>query len=432
MHILQVVHQFPPERLGGTEIYTLSLSRALAGRGHQVTVVHGLHDAVNCPPLAETARVDGLRVFRFQPVAANPLRLFIRSFDNPPVEAAFTDLLRQLRPDVVHFQHLKGLSARLVGISRRAGLPAVWTLHDYWAFCGNAQLIRPRNHTCGGPRLWLNCADCAAARVGAPAAILAAPGVALLFAYRDRLLRQALAQASLLIAPSAFVRARFLQQGFPPGRLLHVDHGIDLPPAPVVHRPDPDGRLRCVFLGGLARQKGVHVLVQAFNGLDPNRASLTIYGDETVFPDYVRTLKTAVRHPGIRFGGQLPRERLWEVLADADVLAIPSLWFETSSLVAQEAFAAGVPVVASALGALTERVRDGVDGLLVPPGDVEALRAALSRLIAAPDLLAGLRTGIRPVTTIDEHVAEIEAIYQRLAGATRASPLLERFDQHGH
>ncbi len=443
MHILQVVHQFPPERIGGTEIYTLNLSHALADRDHQVTVLHGLHDAYNRPPVSETLRAPNLHVLRFQQAEADRARLFLRSFDNPAVEAAFAGVVRELRPDVIHFQHLKGLSARLVEIARRAGVRTVWHLHDYWAFCGNAQLLRPHGACCRGPRLWLNCADCAIAvgRGGDPRldsphrgsrsphlvtgaieskwaditpAHVVAPGLALLFAHRDRLLRTALAEADILIAPSAFVRARFLQQGISPHRLMHIDHGIELPAAPLAARPAGDGRLRAVYLGGLARPKGVHVLIEAFNGLDPDRAGLTIYGDESTFPEYVRALKAAVRHPGIHFAGPLARERLWEMLAEADVLVVPSLWFETSSLVAHEAFAAGVPVIAAALGALTERVRDGVDGLLVPPGDVLRLREALARLIESPELLARLKAGIRPVKSLAEHVVEIEAVYRGL------------------
>jgi glycosyltransferase involved in cell wall biosynthesis len=86
-------------------------------------------------------------------------------------------------------------------------------------------------------------------------------------------------------------------------------------------------------------------------------------------------------------------------------------------LVAREALAAGVPVIASALGALPEVVSDGENGLLVPPADAGALSAALER--AAADLArlkAGARTS-RPAPSLAEHVAELEQRYERaLAG----------------
>ncbi|MCX8068494.1 MAG: glycosyl transferase group 1, partial [Anaerolineae bacterium] len=71
-------------------------------------------------------------------------------------------------------------------------------------------------------------------------------------------------------------------------------------------------------------------------------------------------------------------------------------------------------VLASRLGALAERVRDGVDGLLLPPGDVTAWRAAIQRLIDDPDLLSRLRAGVQPPMTMEEHVERLEAIYAQV------------------
>ena len=172
--------------------------------------------------------------------------------------------------------------------------------------------------------------------------------------------------------------------------------------------------LRIGYLGGLAWQKGVHVLVEAFNRLPPDRAELTVYGDPRPFPDYVARLRALAHHPRIRFAGPYAPEDRWRVLADLDLVVVPSVWPEISSLVTQEAFAAGVPVVAARVGALAGRVRDGVDGRLVPPGDVRALAAVLADLAQRPDELARLRQGVRPPRTLGEHVAEIEGIYRGL------------------
>ncbi|MCS7287413.1 MAG: glycosyltransferase, partial [Anaerolineae bacterium] len=117
--------------------------------------------------------------------------------------------------------------------------------------------------------------------------------------------------------------------------------------------------------------------------------------------------------PNVRFLGRLNREEVWNALAQVDVVAVPSLWYETFSLLISEAFAAGLPVLASRLGALAERVRDGVDGLLLPPGDVVAWRAAIQRLIDDPDLLARLRANVRPPMTMEEHVERLEELYSK-------------------
>jgi glycosyltransferase involved in cell wall biosynthesis len=107
-------------------------------------------------------------------------------------------------------------------------------------------------------------------------------------------------------------------------------------------------------------------------------------------------------------------------MADSDVIVVPSVWYENSPVVIQEARAAGVPVVASGHGALTEKVRHDVDGLLFPPGDVVALRQALWRLVDEPDLLPRLRQNIPPPMDMDRHVQELEALYHNLVAKRSA------------
>jgi len=125
-------------------------------------------------------------------------------------------------------------------------------------------------------------------------------------------------------------------------------------------------------------------------------------------------LQALIAHPGIVLAGRVPPAGIWEALAQVDLVIVPSLWPETFSLVAGEAFAAGVPVVASRIGALAERVREGVDGLLFCPGDVADLRTTIQRLIAQPDLLAKLRQGIQPPKPMAIHAEELARLYVRL------------------
>ena len=157
------------------------------------------------------------------------------------------------------------------------------------------------------------------------------------------------------------------------------------------------------------------MLIEAVNPLPADGVGLSIIGDTAAFPDYVTQLRQLARHPGITFSGRLPRNQLWAALAHIDVVVVPSLWYETAALVIQEAFAARVPVVASRIGALGERVRDGVDGRLVPPGDVAALHDLLHQFWSDSSLLAQLRAGIRPVQTIQEHVRAVESTYAQIA-----------------
>jgi glycosyltransferase involved in cell wall biosynthesis len=412
MRILHVVHQYLPEHVGGTELYTQMLARYQASQlGHDVAVYFPTARG-DVAPLDEA----GVRHFPVDAGKRNRQDVFLATWRQPELAQAFATTLAAVRPGVVHVQHLMGLPATLATAIREAGLPYVVTLHDYWYPCANAQLVTNYDQTlCAGPRWWLNCAHCALARAGHGERAWLQPALAPLMAHRSLLLRRVLANAAALIAPTRFVRDTYTRLGMPTDSLRVVSHGIQLPPevsATIVPQKHARNDLHLLYVGSIAWQKGVHVLVEAMNGL-PENVRLTLLGDASAYPDYAATVQAAAKHPGIRFAGQASRDRLWQTLLDdADVLVVPSVWYETAALVVQEAFAAGVPVVASGLGALAERVQDGVDGLLFAPGDAGALRATLLRLVEDDALLSRLRQGIQPVRTIAEHAADIEAIYE--------------------
>ncbi len=176
-------------------------------------------------------------------------------------------------------------------------------------------------------------------------------------------------------------------------------------------RTRPGRPLRVACIGGLAWQKGVHVVVEAFERL-AGPAELWVAGSETFDPAYAQQLR-AQAGPRVRFLGGLSRAQVWACLAEVDVLAVPSLWYEAFSLIAHEAFAAGVPVIATRLGALAEVVRDDVNGLLIPPGDVGAWAAACQRLADEPSLLERLRAGVRAPLDMAQHVQRLCSVYAR-------------------
>jgi glycosyltransferase involved in cell wall biosynthesis len=137
------------------------------------------------------------------------------------------------------------------------------------------------------------------------------------------------------------------------------------------------------FLGSIAWQKGLHVLIEAFNKLPPD-VSLTIYGDDTRFPEYASAVKDLVRHPHVRFAGPLDYRHIGDALRQLDFLVVPSLWGETFCMVIQEAQAVGVPVIASNLGALN-RIRDGEDGRLFEAGNSDDLARVMRDLVEHPE-----------------------------------------------
>ena len=418
MRILLVSHKYPPYALGGVEVYTYHLARALGAR-HKVAVFFR-HDDREGPSFVEhDGDDDGVLMRR---VSCSPTGLgasvpgeFFDTFLNRQIEDSFSWFVAQFQPDVIHIQHVMALSARLLHLARCANLPVLLTLHDYWFICGNSQLIWPDAQICQGKAWGMNCVRCAAAaRFPSAVAAWLRPALAPLFVYRDWVVKGAALQATRFVSPSRFLIGQYAAAGFPEERFTYLENGIPLAHIRRVAWRPSDGPLRVTFLGSLAWQKGVHVLVEAFNCLPTGVARLRIWGDPTVFPDYGDHLGHVLDHPDAQLMGRIANERVGEILADSDVMVVPSLWYENSPVVIQEARAAGVPVVASGHGALAEKVRHGVDGLLFPPGDVAALRGTLQRLVDEPELLPRLREGVSPPAGIREHVAQLETLYQQI------------------
>jgi glycosyltransferase involved in cell wall biosynthesis len=415
MRIALAVHRFPPESLGGVEVYTWDLARALTRAGHEVGVFYPL---AGVTPEAQRVERDGVRLWRalqdIDRAQEGPVSQFWHTFRDTGIEAEFVRFLAETRPEVVHFQHVQGVSARLIEMAR--GRPRLLTLHDFWFFCFNSQLLRPGDELCGGPRLGWNCVDCATVRPDLRGLRAVRPLVALPLAYRNAALRRTVEGVDLFIAPSEFLRRRYIGEGFPGQHIRVLENGLDVerlaaePPSPL---PSPPGRPHFGFIGALAPHKGVHVLIDAFNRLPPG-AALTIYGNEDALPAYVAELKALARHPHVRLAGQLDPRAVGAALRQMDCLVVPSLWYENSPVVIQEAFACGRPVIASRVGALEEKVQDGVTGYLFPAADAEALARIMQAMMDDPARLASLAANVRPGPTIGEHAEALLEIYRSL------------------
>jgi len=421
MRILHLVHQYMPGHVGGTELYTQAIAHHQMKLGHQTAVfVPSSQPATSLLPQPQME--SGVRIYRIPVGPRSRGQVFRDTFYQPRLLRALGGVLAEERPDLVHVQHLMGLPLALIDAIGQKGIPLVISLHDYWYGCANAQLITNDTSTiCAGPGPGMfNCGRCALARAGQGGFLWLAPLVAPLMSYRNARLRRVLLQAGAVISPTHFVLRTYRTMGLPTDNMAVIPHGIEVPQSQIEQiwreRPQrsPAQPLNVGYVGSLGWQKGVHHLIEAVNGLPPDQVRLSLYGNLEAFPDYVARLRQEASHPQIHFMGRVDRQALWPALAALDVLVLPTLWYEASPLIIQEAFAVKVPLLASRIGALPEKIRDGVDGLLFPPGDVVALCALLQELIESPQKLDVLRNNILPVRTIQDQIQEIDALYHTL------------------
>jgi len=178
------------------------------------------------------------------------------------------------------------------------------------------------------------------------------------------------------------------------------------------------GPLRVGLLSRWDDVKGIHVLVQALRRVSANiPIELTLHtvdprGDGLTYRSQV--LAVAGGDPRIIFERMLAPQEIRTALQEFDMLAVPSLWLETGPLVVLEAFAAGVPVLGSDRGGIAELVRHGVNGWLVPAGDIDAWTQALIFLAEHRDQLETLRRGIGAVRTTGAVASEMAGLYNEL------------------
>jgi glycosyltransferase involved in cell wall biosynthesis len=446
MRIALIVHGLPPQERTGVETHVEALAGALARSGCEVRVL-AARKTGRLPHLAERRELRGGFAIDWLELGHSP-RDVLEEADPPGVAAAVGEWLERERPDLLHVQHVRGLGWGLLEVVRARGLPLVFTAHDYYAVCHRVTLLRPdltRCTTVGDAQLCARC-DRAVAQLHAwgglgdwhmgvlpeqlgDAARLelaraleateddeAARTAQELRARADALRGRALAAADLVLAPTQRVAAALLAGGLDPRRVRLHACGIatgELRGSSAQSRA-PHEALRVGFVGGLAKHKGAHVLVEACRDLPG--VELHLHGDSSDRP-YVERLRARCAETGATWHGAFAAGELPEVLAGLDLLCVPSLWEENAPFVIREAFAAGRPVLASDLGALPESVRDGVDGRLVAPGDVAAWRAAIGDLARDRNALRALAARVRPPRELDEQVGELLGIYTALLAA---------------
>ena len=179
------------------------------------------------------------------------------------------------------------------------------------------------------------------------------------------------------------------------------------------------GPLRVGFVGSWTPQKGLDVLLRAQAALPAGLVRLTVHGSGDARPAYAEAAKALGRGGEVTFAGPFAPSDAPRVFRELDLLVMPSIWYENAPLVISEAFAMGVPVIASRLGGMAEMVRDGIDGRLFAPGDSAELARILEELARDREALARLAAGVRPPRALADDVEGLRDLYRELIGRSR-------------
>jgi glycosyltransferase involved in cell wall biosynthesis len=194
--------------------------------------------------------------------------------------------------------------------------------------------------------------------------------------------------ADLILAGSTFARRSFIEEGLPPDRVVAIPYGVDVSrftPGPRVRN---DGRFRIVYVGRISQRKGIGYLLQAYDRFRRSDTDLQLVGNIVGDARCLAPHAASFTHTP-----HLPNHELVQVYRDADLFVFPSL-LEGMGLVALEAMACGCPVVVTHNGP-GDVVRDGIDGLVVRAGEVDALARAMERIYEDRDLRKSMAVAAR-------------------------------------
>lgn len=267
--------------------------------------------------------------------------------------------IQRFQPDIIHVHNTFPLiSPSLYFAAAKHGVPVVQTLHNFRLFCAQAMFMRNGAvcEDCIGKLPWRGVIRRCYRESGPQSAVVVSmQGIhRWLGTYRNKVTRY--------IALNKFCRDKFIEAGLPAERIVIKPNFIDLP------APLPSERNGGLFVGRLSPEKGIATLAEALRLYADAHIDIIGHGPQE---EELKGLS------GARLLGFMKGEEIYARMAQASYLVMPSIWYENFPRTLVEAYACGLPVIASRLGAMAELVRHGETGLLFNPGDAADLRQML-------------------------------------------------------
>jgi glycosyltransferase involved in cell wall biosynthesis len=418
--VLVISHGHPDVTPGGAEHAAHSLFRELQSRPNTSALFLARGRGGHRDAVFHQHSEDGSEV-----LIDSQSELF--RFSQRDKELLCTDFRRFLewyRPTLVHLHHFVHLGIEILREIRNYSrtVPIVLTLHEYMAICHQeGQMVRTQ-----GEEL------CRKATPGACHGCFPAIDSRDFF-LRELYLKSFLALVDTFISPSQFLVERYVAWGLPREKFVVIENGV----RPVTQAlgsariAEQGARRRFAFFGHFSRYKGLHVLLDAVSYLPPplrnaaSGVSLEVHGAHLPWQteEYQAKIRGQLEQTGkmVQIYGRYEHADLSALMRNIDWVVVPSVWWENSPLVIQEAFAHGRPVICSDIGGMAEKVQDGVNGLHFRVGNARHLRDRMLEAATTEGLWDKLRSGIKPPFTVADSVDRHLELYAKLWSGRKAS-----------
>jgi len=424
LRVFILTHSHPKLTRGGAEIAAESLFLGLQNQFNAKAWFIG------CSGKSFTARLGAnfsqpfaLNDFVYQ--SSHVFDWFKFANRDPEFPKAFEELLKEHRPNIVHFHHYAQFGVEALSIVKRV-LPdakVVLTLHEFLAVCNNfGQMVKTETYRLCEEENPIACTTCF-------------PNIeARDFFLRKRYIQRFFADVDLFISPSHFLAKRYIEWGLPDHKMRVIEN---VPPTnnnphakenqldaqmALFHKDDKAEVVvkkhltRIGFFGQMSPLKGIITLLDAAKELadwEIENISIELYGDYSNQPKAFQEAvigKLEEVGSNARYHGPYENKFVHKLMQSVDAVIVPSVWWENSPVVIQEALSNGRPVICSNIGGMAEKIRPGLDGLWFDAGDATSLAYLLRDISKRPDVLERLKlTLAKPRSIADVLNTHLEA-----------------------
>jgi glycosyltransferase involved in cell wall biosynthesis len=406
-------YNFP---FSGTEVYLFELMALLRARGHEVELF-SMADPRGGPSAYSQYRVPAID-FKARAGGAGRVRQAIHAVYSPQARRCLRGMLQDFKPCVAHVRNIyHHLSPSTLWELRAQGVPVLYHINDFKLICPSYNLVRRGQacERCAGRRFWhVVEGGCYAGGLG-QSVVLAAE------AYAHKWLRTYEKCVHRFLAPSAFVRDKLAENGFPARNIDVLPHFQALPTEPPV---SPPGAAPVLYFGRLSPEKGLVDLLHAMAMLPQIPCRIAGSGPQRA---ELERLSRELGMKNVEFVGQLQGPPLENAIREARFSILPSLAYETLGKTILESYAQSRAVIATDLGSRRELVRDGETGILYPPGNRKELARSIDFLYGQPSLADQMgaqgRELVRDYHSPEKHYQALMGIYGELVRGTAHVPL---------
>lgn len=373
LDILAFIKYFPDDsRAGGGEVTVWNTVKGLADRGHNIT-------AVACDPKKEPPKIPNVQS-HIVPPYKNTRPIDFRTSLNWMLKSL------KVKADVIHGFYAENFLANTAGKFR--GTPSVQEVHyaSLYPYTLGEALGYPKK----------------------------ASGI--LWAAHLRFAEYAAESAKHVITPSEYMKNLLIEKFRLPNEKISVVPIAVNEDVFDVKKKKSGERGKLLFVGRLVKEKGLDALLNALKITDLDDAELTVVGEGPLKEDYISLAKKPGIADRVSFRGWVTRKELLKEFGRADVLVVPSL-AENFPRITLEAMGSGTPVVASSVGGIPEQIRDGLNGVLVPPDNPSKLASAIGELIKDPGKIKSLGAEGKKTAkkySMKNRIDTIERVYERI------------------